>query len=165
MPLISEGRAIGALTVSDDTPGRRFTEDDAQTLSLFAQQAALILEGARRRQQERELALNAERTRLARDLHDGLAQDLAALLLRADACQSLLGEGDEALRDQLEAISVGLQQAIRDARATILCVAGKRNGGLQPGGWSARPGRALRGADRRVGQLLGDRRRLSAALP
>ena len=119
VPMISDGRSIGALVVLDDTPGRQFTEDDARTLSLFAQQATLILESVRRHQQERELALTAERTRLARDLHDGLAQDLAALLLRADACQSLLGAGDEALREQLEAISVGLQQAIRDARATI----------------------------------------------
>ena len=122
VPLISDGRAIGALIVSDDTPGRRFTEDDVQTLSLFAQQAALVLEGARRREQEGVIALTAERSRLARDLHDGLAQDLAALLLRADACQALLGEGHEALRGQLEAISVGLQRAIRDARATIFAL-------------------------------------------
>lgn len=122
VPLISDGRAIGALTISDNTPGRRFTEDDVQTLSLFAQQAALVLEGARRRQQEGVVAVNAERARLARDLHDGLAQDLAALLLRADACQALLGEGHEALRGQLEAVSVGLQCAIRDARVTIFAL-------------------------------------------
>jgi signal transduction histidine kinase len=121
-PLLSDGRAIGSLTVSDDTPGRRFTQDDAQTLSLFAQQAAVVLEGAHHRQQEGVIALNAERARLARDLHDGLAQDLAALLLRADACQARLGAGDEALRDGLEAISVGLQRVIRDARATIFAL-------------------------------------------
>ena len=127
-PLISDGRAIGALTISDDTPGRRFTEDDAQTLSLFALQAALALEGARRREQADVIALNAERTRLVRDLHDGLAQDLAALMLRADACQALLGEGDEALAGQLEIISVGLQRAIREARATIFAL---RSGDLE----------------------------------
>jgi signal transduction histidine kinase len=128
VPLISDGRAIGALTISDNTPGRRFTEEDVQTLSLFAQQAALVLEGARRREQEGVIALNAERARLAYDLHDGLAQDLAALLLRADACQALLGEGNEALRGQLEIISVGLQRAIRDARATIFAL---RSGDLE----------------------------------
>ena len=128
VPLISDGRAIGALILSDDTPGRRFTQDDAQTLSLFAQQAATALEGVRRRQQEGVIALNAERARLAHDLHDGLAQDLAALLLRADACQALLGEGNEALRGQLEIISVGLQRTIRDARATIFAL---RSGDLE----------------------------------
>ena len=119
VPLISDGLPIGALTISDDTPGRRFTEDDAQTLSLLALQAALVLEGARRHEQAGRDRAQCGAGPAGRDLHDGLAQDLAALLLRADACQALLGEGNEALRDQLEVISVGLQRAIRDARATI----------------------------------------------
>ena len=101
---------------------RSFTEDDVQTLTLFAQQAAAILENLRNQRLSAVLALQAERDRLARDLHDGLAQDLAALLLRADACQALLEEGNAALRDRLEAISVGLQRAIRDARATIFAL-------------------------------------------
>ena len=122
VPLISDGRAIGALMVTDNTPGRRFTEDDVQTLSLFALQAALVLEGARRHEQAGQIALHAERARLTRDLHDGLAQDLAALLLRADACQALLGTGNAALWGRLEALSVGLQWAIRDARATIFAL-------------------------------------------
>jgi signal transduction histidine kinase len=50
-------------------------------------------------------------------------------LLRADACQALLGEGNEALRGQLEMISLGLQRTIRDARATILALRASDLGG------------------------------------
>ena len=92
------------------------------TSSSCSRAAAAILEAAQVRKQAAASALAEERTRLARDLHDGLAQDLAALLLRADACQALLGEGNEALHGQLETISVGLQRTIRDARATIFAL-------------------------------------------
>ena len=56
-------------------------------------------------------------------------------MLRADACQALLGEGDEALHGQLETISVGLQRAIRDARATIFALrpAEEEDCGLEDG--------------------------------
>ena len=121
VPLSSAGRAIGVLMVTD-TKSRRFTEDEVQILSLLAQQASAALEIQAGLGRAAELALHEERTRLACDLHDGLAQDLAALLLRADACQALLGEGHEALRGQLEMISVGLQRTIRDARATIFAL-------------------------------------------
>ena len=121
-PLLARDRLLGVLAVSDQAGRRRFTEDDVQTLTLFAQQAAAVLTGRQNRRQAEALALQSERARLACDLHDGLAQDLAALLLHADACQARLGEGHEALAGQLEAISVGLQRAIRDARATIFAL-------------------------------------------
>jgi two-component system sensor histidine kinase DegS len=69
-----------------------------------------------------ELALHEEHARLARDLHDGLAQDLASLLLRADLCQTLADPGSVDLRANLEAISTGIQHCIRDARATIFAL-------------------------------------------
>jgi len=121
VPVFVADRPAGVLAV-EDAPGRHFTEDDVQTLELFAQLATVLQETLLGRQRAQALALVKERSRLARDLHDGLVQDLAALLLRADACQALLGEGDEALRGPLEAISVGLQRAIRDARASIFAL-------------------------------------------
>ena len=119
VPLLVSDQVRGVLSVSDAAGQRRFTENDVQTLSLFVQQAAVVLEGQRNRRQAEALTLHAERARLARDLHDGLAQDLASLLLRADLCQTLAGVDDAALRVNLEAIGSGLQHCIRDARATI----------------------------------------------
>ena len=81
--------------------------------------AAAILEAAQVRKQAAELALRQEQARLAGELHDGIAQDLASLLLRADLCQQTIGPANASASAQLEAISRGLQKAIRDARATI----------------------------------------------
>ena len=122
VPLLARDRLLGVLAVSDQAGRRRFTEDDVQTLTLFAQQAAAVLTERQNRHQAEALALHSERARLARDLHDGLAQDLAALLLRADLCQALRPEEGAALQAHLEAISTGLQRCIRDARSTILAL-------------------------------------------
>ena len=122
VPLLVGDHVRGVLAVSDTAARGRFTEEDVQTLTLFAQQAAAVWEHQRNRRQAEALTLHAERARLARDLHDGLAQDLASLLLRADLCQTLADSGDAALHAHLEAISTGLQRCIRDARATIFAL-------------------------------------------
>ena len=122
VPLWGGAGPFGALNVTRTGAPLTFSEDDIHLVELFARAAAALLEAAQVRKQAAASALAEERTRLARDLHDGLAQDLAALLLRADACQALLGEGNEALHGQLETISVGLQRTIRDARATIFAL-------------------------------------------
>jgi len=123
VPLLVQDRILGVLTLSDQAGRRQFTEDDVQTLTLFAQQAATVLAEQSRRRQAEALILYEERVRLAHDLHAGLAQDLASLLMRAELCQSLAeaGAGEE-LWANLETISVGLQQAIREARETIFAL-------------------------------------------
>ena len=56
VPLEVKGRVIGALFVGD-VEGRAFTEEDARLAETFADQAALVLEGARlHRETERALA-------------------------------------------------------------------------------------------------------------
>ncbi len=121
VPLFILGKAAGVLMISD-APTRRFSEDDVQTLMLFAQMVSRVLEGQMSLRRAETLALQTERIRLANDLHDGLAQDLAALLLRADMAQGLLPPGDSPLRQQLELLSQGLQRSIRDARASIFAL-------------------------------------------
>jgi signal transduction histidine kinase len=126
-PLFSSGEVIGTLLVLDDTGTRQFSEDDLQTLVFFSQQASVVLGRARARRQAEALAVSEERARLAQDLHDGLAQDLASLHLRADLCRTLCddgacGDNGALLQENLAVLSEGLQRAIREARATIFAL-------------------------------------------
>ncbi len=52
-PLQYRGRLLGVITVDDHGTGRRFSEQDRETLALFAAQAAVAIENARLYQEER----------------------------------------------------------------------------------------------------------------
>jgi signal transduction histidine kinase len=119
VPLLGHNGPFGAINVAKLDEAGVFTEHDVRLVELFAQAAVAVLEAADARQQSEELALRQEQARLAGELHDGIAQDLASLLLRADLCQQTIGSANPQVFAQLEAISRGLQKAIRDARATI----------------------------------------------
>lgn len=129
VPFFMENRVAGTLSVVN--PAASFTEVDVQTLMLLGQQAAASLERTRLRQQAAALALSEERARVARELHDGLAQDLASLLLRADLCQETIPAELPQIRAELDGICQGLQRAIRDARASIFTLRSARGGNLE----------------------------------
>lgn len=121
-PLFVQNAPVGVLTVGDDAAARQFTQDDIQTLELLAQAAGAVLEKAYGRQQEQSLAVHRERARLARELHDGLAQNLASLLLKAELCHVLAQEPAPELVCELDELAAGLQRAIRETRTAIFAL-------------------------------------------
>ncbi len=77
---------------------RRSLEDTQIRIArAFADQAALAIENARLRARVEETAVEAERTRLARDLHDGVTQSLFAASLKAEALADMLDDREKAL--------------------------------------------------------------------
>ncbi len=71
---------------------------------------------------EREEIVNEERARIARDLHDSLAQNLYFLALKTDLCRKLLDQEPERVRDELRTIKQSLQDSIQDVRSTIFAL-------------------------------------------
>jgi len=95
-PMILGSHTLGWMTVS--SPG----EPDPKTqwwrvalIEAVAQQAALALHQSRlidsHRREERRKAVLEERNRLARDIHDNLAQGFAAILMQLQAAQREAG--------------------------------------------------------------------------
>ena len=93
MPLHVNGEVIGVLDVVNKAGG--FTAEDVPDLSLFANQAAMAIEHARLQQQAEQLAVLAERQRLARELHDSVTQSLYSVTLYANAAVLALAAGKE----------------------------------------------------------------------
>jgi len=93
-PLALPHLLVLPLTVRDDAFGVialpyaatvSFSPDDLGLASSFADQAALAIENARLREQVESSAVAAERSRLARELHDSVTQSLFAASLTAEA--------------------------------------------------------------------------------
>jgi signal transduction histidine kinase len=119
-PLQRGGDTIGLLAVGARTI-RNFGVDDVETLSSLANQAAIAIENARLQRELRDLAVRHERERIARELHDGLAQVLGYVNTKSQAVEELLATGriDDA-RAQLEQLAAAARSLYVDVRETIL---------------------------------------------
>jgi signal transduction histidine kinase len=119
LPLVVRGEDYGALTFYYREP-RRFAEEDVQLAQAIADQAALAIESARLRTQAEQAAALAERSRLARELHDSVTQSLYSVTMYTEAAARLLTTGQEApaaeyLRDARDTA----QEALREMRLLI----------------------------------------------
>lgn len=84
LPLAARGARIGLLEFRDGAP---FLPDAARALQPFADAAAVAIENARLYEQAHLSATLAERNRLARELHDTIAQGLTAVTMQLEAAQ------------------------------------------------------------------------------
>ncbi len=119
-PLQRGGATIGTLAVGGRVP-RAFTIDEVETLSSLANQAAIAIENSRLHDQLREVAVRGERERIARELHDGLAQVLGYVNTKSQAVEELLSVGrtDEA-RAHLGQLATAARSIYVDVREAIL---------------------------------------------
>jgi signal transduction histidine kinase len=90
-PLKVESKIIGVLDVINKVGG--FTTDDLRIISLFADQAAIVIDQTQLHQKVEQMAVMEERQRLARELHDSVTQALYSVNLYAEAARMALAAG------------------------------------------------------------------------
>ncbi|MBC7251465.1 MAG: GAF domain-containing sensor histidine kinase [Anaerolineae bacterium] len=125
VPLQIKGKTIGVLEVLNKFSGDGFDEEDLQVALTMAAQAAIAIENARLYQslrEERDRIIEAQeevRKELARNLHDGTVQLLAAIAMGLDHVERLLKVKPDAVYAELEALRKLTRQAMRDARLLL----------------------------------------------
>jgi two-component system, NarL family, nitrate/nitrite sensor histidine kinase NarX len=100
---------------------RRFDAGEVETLSALATQVGLALEAVRLRGELEVLAIQGERERIAREMHDGLAQVLAYVSTKSQAVDEMLAAGrvPEARRHLAE-LAAAARSVYVDVREAIL---------------------------------------------
>jgi signal transduction histidine kinase len=96
-----------------------FTERDERVLTLFAAHAAIALTNARLYERGRELSVLEERARLARDLHDAVAQKLFAARAKARAAALLVRSDPARAAAEIDSVATLAGQAHAELRAVI----------------------------------------------
>jgi signal transduction histidine kinase len=96
-----------------------FTERDTELLSLFAGHAAIALTNARLAEAGRELSAVEERERLARELHDAVAQKLFSIRAHARAAAVLTARDPDKAAIAMNTVSELAGEAQDELRAVI----------------------------------------------
>jgi signal transduction histidine kinase len=123
-PLVVGGRNLGWMTVCSPRPGD--TESQwwrVDLIEAIARQAALALHHNRlielNRLEERRKATLEERNRLARDIHDNLAQGFAAILMQLQAAQREVGRLTPAVISKIETAVDLARTHLTEARLSV----------------------------------------------
>ncbi|XZG69654.1 histidine kinase [Chitinibacteraceae bacterium HSL-7] len=129
LPLNEGGMRYGVmpLTLADGAVLERWQHD---LLDNVASHVASALAQTRRKQTQHRLALLEERSIIARELHDSLAQALSYLKIQVARLQAASPELDGQARDALTELREGLSAAYRQLRELLTTFRLQVDGGL-----------------------------------
>jgi signal transduction histidine kinase len=117
VPLRSQIADGGVLIVALEGGRSGLEVEEADLLASLADQASLALDRAEAIADREELALVADRDRIARDLHDLVIQRLFATGLQLQGARR--GSVSDEVRERLDSAVLDLDTTIRDIRSTI----------------------------------------------
>jgi signal transduction histidine kinase len=144
VPVADRDDELLGLLVLERLSGKAFRPDEIAAVEHAVAAAAPRLHAALAFVELRSLAEVAERERLAREMHDGVAQDLVVVGFGLDAVQRQLRDREPQLAGEVAAVRGVLNQTIRDIRFSIATLRS-----------SVRPERGLGAALSSAAQTLG----------
>ncbi|MEA2704908.1 MAG: hypothetical protein QOD63_2853, partial [Actinomycetota bacterium] len=110
---------VGAFYLADKDGATTFTQGDEALIGDLAANAANAIENARLYEQSRELSIVEERTRVARELHDALAQTLFSLGLTAGAAAALVRADPARAESELATVQDLARAAASEVRSLV----------------------------------------------
>src|SRR6185503_4104015 len=119
VPLVTGDRLLGIMNVAT-SQWDLFTPQDLQILSAVGYQLAAAIDRTRLADQATRIALVEERNRLAREVHDTLAQELTGIALQLEAADALLDIAPERARARIRQALDQTREALAEARRSVL---------------------------------------------
>ena len=121
IPLYAQKKKVGVLNVGS-VEWRELSDEDLRLLNTVGDLMSIAIERARLYEKSVEIGAADERLRVAREIHDTLGQNLAAILMRLEILDALLEDNtdrkklSETVRDAMALARGNLE----DARRTVL---------------------------------------------
>lgn len=121
IPLYAHGKHMGVLNVAS-ADWRQLSPDDLQLLYTVGDMLGIAVERARLFERSAQVGAVEERNRLAREIHDTLAQGLTAVSLQLESADALLeAAADPARVRQMVQQALALTRAnLEEARRSVL---------------------------------------------
>ncbi|MDB4881754.1 MAG: hypothetical protein JWL95_520 [Gemmatimonadetes bacterium] len=120
VPLYAGDRKLGLLNVAS-TDWRKLSEDELSLLYTVGTLVSLSIERTRLAARDAELAAAEERNRIARDIHDTIAQQLAGIAMQLESADAYVGAKNDPRAASTIRRALGLTRAaLDDARRSVL---------------------------------------------
>lgn len=124
VPINIGGLTLGVLDIQSDKDNS-LDEMDMFTAQAVADQLANVIENARLAVETRDLAILDERNRMAREIHDTLAQGFTGIVLQLEAAEQDLQEAPESAPPHIDRAKKLARDSLNEARRSV---------------WALRPG-------------------------
>jgi len=129
VPIRVRGLVFGNLYLTEKRSQPEFSAADERLLSSLAAAAGVAIDNARLHQRLGELALYADRERIARDLHDTVIQRLFAIGLSLQGLSRVVDPPSAGAR--IEAAVDELDLTIADIRSTVFALQARSDNGVR----------------------------------
>jgi two-component system NarL family sensor kinase len=118
VPLSFQDKQLGIMNITAPAM-RRLTREELRLLGTIGLQVGVAIERARLAEQSALLARSDERTRLAREIHDTLAQGLTAIALQIETAIQHVGRDPARVRERLEKALATARENLDEARRSV----------------------------------------------
>jgi PAS domain S-box-containing protein len=119
VPIQVKARALGGMLLYYAEP-QKFDAEQVELATIFGDQVALAVENERLRAQAEEAAAAAERSRLARELHDSVTQALFSASLVAEVLPGVWRRDPDEGEQGLEELRILTRSALAEMRTLLL---------------------------------------------
>ncbi len=121
IPLYAHGKKLGVFNVAS-AGWNQLSPEDLRILYTVGDLLGMAVERARLFARSSEMGALEERNRLAREIHDTLAQGLTGITLQLETAEALLesGANPEKIRSSLERALISARQNLEEARRSVL---------------------------------------------
>jgi signal transduction histidine kinase len=121
LPLLADSELVGVIVLGHDK-ANAFDARELPLLGLLANQVTLAVRNAKAYLYSEELAIFDERNRIAREIHDGIAQSLAFTAMKLDLASRLLERDPTRVQTELETAKNTLREQIKEVRRSIFAL-------------------------------------------
>jgi len=119
VPIWWQDEIIGTFGVAANDPLHRFGQQEIELLAHLAKHAAVGIENARLYAASRHLGMAEERNRLAREIHDTLAQSLLTLTFQLRSARVSIATEPDRAGSEILAAEANARSALEEARRSV----------------------------------------------